>query len=115
MQRAQPETDLKKQGQKKRGGVETHAAQAAGHRADAEGTYAQKSQIEDRVVMPPRVPEVEQQDCKSGGKEQDAKTRGHDRASEIFNGKLQKGEPDPGNNKAAEIEPGRRRRAEVVD
>ena len=60
MERAQPETDLKEQRHQKGCRIETHPAQAAGERADPEGTDAQEPQIEDRILALPRMPNVKQ-------------------------------------------------------
>src|SRR5271166_2325857 len=61
------------------------------------------------------MPDVEQQDREGRRKEQRAEARRDHRAPEIFDGELKEGEPESGNDKAAEIERGRCRGAEILD
>src|SRR5271166_1464672 len=49
------------------------------------------------------MPDVEQQDREGRRKEQRAEARRDHRAPEIFDGELKEGEPESGNDKAAEI------------
>src|SRR5438132_9585990 len=101
MQRAHPKADLKEQRQEKRRGVEAHPAQTAGDGADAKGADAQEPQIEDRILMPARMAEVDQQHSDGSRKKQHSEGCGDERAAEIFDREFEQGEPDAGEEKTA--------------
>jgi hypothetical protein len=61
------------------------------------------------------MPPVEQQDGQRDEQHKPTKGAGENRAPDILDRQFEQGQPEPGEHKSAQIEPRRRRGAEIVD